>query len=188
MLKGGEMTRAFEINANSARIVMARIARRLMVPLAFAASTLPVTQTLAQDAFPAPLPGQPGAPASSHSVPFPPANAELPSVVCMKGFAALREEAVARGGLIKAAGARHAGPNVACKLIANFAQSEIKMIEYVEANSANCGIPPDIGDRIRAAHKNTDAMRTKVCNLAQQARGVFEPPGPVGDFPQLDRR
>jgi hypothetical protein len=46
--KGCEMTQAFKINANSERIGMARIARRLMVPLAFAALTLPVARTLAQ--------------------------------------------------------------------------------------------------------------------------------------------
>lgn len=157
-----------------------------MVPLAFAALTLPVARTLAQGAFPAPLPGQPDAPASS-PVPFPPANAEAPSDACMNEFASLREEAEARGKLIKAASVSHAGPDVACKLIADFARSEIKMIKYLEANSANCGIPPQIGDQVRVGRKKTEAMQTKICNLAQ-ARGVSEPPGPVGDFPQLDRR
>lgn len=106
----------------------------------------------------------------------------------MKEFATLREEAVARGKLIKDASARHAGPDVTCKLVFDFARSEIKMIKYLEANSAICGIPPQIGDQIRAGHENTEAMRIKVCNAAQQARGVSEQPGPVGDFPQLDRR
>jgi hypothetical protein len=117
----------------------------------------------------------------------------------MKEFARLREEAEERGKLIKAASARHAPPGEACKLIGNFAQSEIKMIKYLEANSANCGIPPQIGDQIRAGHKNTDAMQTKVCRMAQETRTLGpspnemfgpqkkEPAGPVGDFPVLTR-
>ena len=55
------------------------------------------------------------------------------------------------------------------------------MIKYVEANSAICGIPPQIGDQLKAGHKTTEAVQKKVCALAQQAqrRG---PAGPVGDF------
>ena len=135
------MVGAFKINVNNARTVMARITRRLIVPVAFVALTLPVAQAVAQGAFPAPLPGQPGAPASN-PVPFPPANAQAPSDACKKEFAPLREEAEARGRLIKAASDHHASPDEACKLLGNFLQAEIEMIVYVEANSARCGIPP----------------------------------------------
>jgi hypothetical protein len=182
------MVRAFEINANGVRIEMTRTARCLIVPFTFVAMILPSGQLFAQGAFPAPLPGRTGAPASS-PVPLPPANAEAPSDACTKEFAHLREEAVERGELIKAASARHAPPDEACKLLGSYAQSETKMIKYLEANSANCGIPPQIGDQIRAGHKNTEAMRIKVCTAAaRQARSPSEPPGPVGDFPQFDRR
>lgn len=99
----------------------------------------------------------------------------------------MREEAVAIGKLIKDASARHAGPGVACKLIGNLARPEIKMMKYLEANSANCGIAPQVGDRIIADHKYTETMQIKVCNAAQQARSVSPSAGPVGDFPQLDR-
>ena len=60
----------------------------------------------------------------------------------MKNFMPLREEAEKRGKLIKAASERHAPPDEACKLIESFGQAEIKMIKYVEANFAKCGIPP----------------------------------------------
>jgi hypothetical protein len=100
--------------------------------------------------------------------------------------------------LIKAANARHAPPDEACKLIGNFAQSEIKMIKYLEADSARCGIPLQIADQLKVGHKNTEAMQTKVCRMAQKARtlgpslnemfGPQEPVGPVGDFPRFDRR
>ena len=91
-----------------------------------------------------------------------------PSDDCMKGFVPLREEAEKRGKLIKAASERHAAPDEACKLIGSFGQAEIKMIKYVEAHSAKCGIPPQIADQLKAGHKNTESMQKKVCAVAQQ--------------------
>ena len=103
---------------------------------------------------------------------------------CRKEFVPLRREAEERGKLIKAASERHAPPDEACELIGNFAQSEIKMIKYVDANSTKCGIPPQVGDQLRAGHKNTEAMQKKVCAMAQQAtRGG--PARPVGDFDHI---
>jgi hypothetical protein len=87
---------------------------------------------------------------------------------CMKAFVPLREEAEKRGKLIKAASDRKASPDEACKLIKNFGQSEIKMLKYVEANSAKCGIPPQIADQLKNGHKNTEKMQAQVCNVAQQ--------------------
>ena len=100
---------------------------------------------------------------------------------CMKEFVPLREEAERRGKLIKAASERRAPPGEACELIESFHHSQIKMIEYIEANSATCGILPEIADQLRAGRRNTEAMQKVVCALARQAqrRG---PAGPVGDF------
>ena len=95
---------------------------------------------------------------------------------CMKEFVPLREEAEKRGKLIKVASDRHAPPDEACKLIGNFGQAETKMIKYVEANSAKCGIPPQIADQLKTGHKNTEAMQKKVCSVAQQAQSR----GPAG--------
>jgi hypothetical protein len=110
------------------------------------------------------------APLSGSAFERPPSQAGGPSDECMKGFAPLREEAEKRGKLIKAASDRHATPDVACKLIANFGQAEIKMIKYVEINAAKCGIPPQISEQLKTGHKNTEAMQQKVCNVAQQAQ------------------
>ena len=99
-----------------------------------------------------------------------------PSEACMKGFMPLREEAEKRGKLIKAASERHAPPDEACKLISNFSQSEVKMIKYVEVNSAKCGIPAQIADQLKSGHKNTEAMEKKVCSVAQQMQNR----GPAG--------
>ena len=93
----------------------------------------------------------------------------------MKAFIPLREDAEKRGKLIKAASDRHAPPDEACKLIKNFSQAEFKMIKYIESHAAKCGIPPQIGEQMKSGHKNTEAMQTKVCMVAQQPRG---PAGP----------
>jgi hypothetical protein len=96
----------------------------------------------------------------------------------MKGFVPLREEAEKRGKLIKAASDRHAMPDEACKLIGNFSQAELKMIKFVEANAAKCGIPPQVGTQMKDGHKNTEAMQKKVCTVAQQMQN--QPRGPAG--------
>jgi hypothetical protein len=96
---------------------------------------------------------------------------------CMKGFVPLREEAEKRGKMIKAASDRKAPPDEACKLIKNFGQAELKMIAYVQTNSAKCGIPPQIADQLKNGHKNTEKMQTQVCNVAQQA-ATRGPAGP----------
>jgi len=106
----------------------------------------------------------------------PPAPSQQGGDDCMKGFLPLREEAEKRGKLIKTASDRHATPAEACKLIGNFAQSELKMINYVESHARKCGIPAQVGDQLKAGHKNTEKMLKQVCDAAkQQARG---PAGP----------
>ena len=92
------------------------------------------------------------------------------SQACMSTFVPLREEAEKRGKLIKAASDRHAPPEEACKLIANYSQAELKMVKFVEANATKCGIPPQIPDQLKAGHKNTEAMLKKVCNVAEQVK------------------
>ncbi|MBR0829059.1 hypothetical protein JQ596_26335 [Bradyrhizobium manausense] len=184
--------------------------RRLMVPITVAMVTMGAAAAYGQSAFPAPLPGQAAAPASSS--PFPPINGAAPSASvgapqsafpssgaapiggagafsaappsqsgpgeqCMKGFLPLREEAEKRGKAIKAASDRHAPPDEACKLIGNFSQAETKMLKFVEANSAKCGIPPQVAEQLKAGHKNTEGMMAKVCNVAQQMKQA-RPAGP----------
>ena len=89
---------------------------------------------------------------------------------CMKEFMPLREEAERRGKLIKVASDKHAPPEEACKLIGSFAQAEIKMIKYIEAHQAKCGIPAQIADQLRNGHKGTETLQKKVCAVAQQVQ------------------
>jgi len=68
-----------------------------------------------------------------------------------------------------------APPAETCKLIGSFGQSEIKMIKYVEANSAACGVAPDIANHPRAGHQRTEAMLKTVC--AVEGPGERPEPG-----------
>jgi hypothetical protein len=174
--ESARMARTFEIDTDGGWTMVARIIHRLIVSLTFAAMTLAAGQIFAQGASPAQPPGQTVAPASDAS-PSPSANGATPSnAACMKGLVALGKEVVERDRPFKAAGDGHAPPNEVCKLIGKFGQSEIKMIEYIDANSAECGTPPRIGARLKAQHRNTEAMQTKVC---------MEPAWPVGDFDDI---
>lgn len=165
--------------------------RRLIAPFTVAAVTLYAGQAFAQGAFPAPLPNGQMAPppaaapandsaftrgaapisggAFGGGAPQPPSGGPPGGEACMKGFVPLREEAEKRGQLIKAASERKAPPDEACKLIKNFAASEVKMIKYIESNATKCGIPPQIGDQMKKGHANTEKMQNQVCNVAQQA-------------------
>lgn len=122
---------------------------------------------------PSPFPATGAAPLSSSAFdrgPAPPTQAGGSPDECMKKFVPLREEAERRGKLIKAASDRKATADEACKLIGNFGQVEIKMIKYIEANAAKCGIPQQVADQMKTGHKNTVAMQRKVCAAAQQAQ------------------
>jgi hypothetical protein len=126
-------------------------------------------------ASPFPTPG--ATPFATAPFAAPPTQAG-PTDECMKGFLPLREEAEKRGKLIKAASDRHAPPEEACKLIGNFAQSEVKMLKYVEANAAKCGIPPQIAEQLKRGHQGTESMQQKVCTMAQQLKNQ-KPAGPT---------
>jgi hypothetical protein len=170
------------------------IIRRMILPLA-AIVALGTNQALAQGAFPAPLPGQtPSASIGTRQAEFPSSSAApiegfsapgpggFPSDACMLQFLRLRKEAEKRGKMIKAASDRQASPDDACKLIGDYRQAELKMIEYVQSHAASCGIPPHIGEQLKSAHENTDALHKKVCKVAQQMPRSI-PAGPTGDFP-----
>ena len=197
------------------------IAYRLILSLAIAALVMQAADVRAQGAFPAPLPGQAAAPATSPfppvggapaASPFPPVNgasaaparpAPSPSAFstgappvggggfgaappqqagpppgaeeCQKGFMPLRADAEAKAKLIQAAGKRKAPPQEACKLIGNFAQAEVKMIKFVEANAQKCGIPAQVGEQMKKGHANTSQLQQRVCAAAAQG-----PAGPAG--------
>jgi hypothetical protein len=132
-----------------------------------------------------------------------PAWAQGPSnsQACFQAFTPLREEAEGRARLVKAASERHASREEGCRLIGEFAQSEIRMIKYLEANSVACAAPKRIAAELKASHQHTEAVRIKVCAAGPQKPGSAdgfdgvgsislrpEPAqsrGPVGDFDKV---
>ena len=123
---------------------------------------------------PASFPGAGPGPMSSAPFTAPPTQSGLPDD-CMKNFLPLRQETEKRAQLLKAASARHAPPDEACKLITGYTEAELKMIKYVDTNGARCQIPPQIGEQLRNGHKSAEGMRTKICTAATQ---VQKPAGP----------
>jgi hypothetical protein len=117
---------------------------RLIVSLIAAVVMIHADQAHAQGAFGAPLP-----------------SSELADA-CHKGFAALRDEAERRGRLVKEASNRRASRDEACELIGNFSQAELKMIRYVDANSAKCGLQ-QVAARLKTGHAKTEEMRRRLC-------------------------
>jgi hypothetical protein len=89
---------------------------------------------------------------------------------CMKNFLPLRQEAEKRGHLLKMAGERKATADEACKLITSFIQAEVKMIKYVEVNSARCGIPPQISQQLKKGHEGSEGMKSRICGAAAQLK------------------
>jgi hypothetical protein len=121
----------------------------------------------------APISGGPG----SFAPAAPTQQGGGPSQACMNGFIPLREDAEKKGKLIKAASDRHASPDEACGIIRNYGVAELKMVKYVESNSAKCGIPAQVADQLRAGHKSTEALEKKVCGVAEQIK-TRGPAGP----------
>jgi len=137
-------------------------------------------------AAPAATFGQPSAFPSNGAAPLagggaasmgpPPQAGGGPADACMKAFLPLRAEAEKRSNAIKAASERKAGPEEACSLIKIFSHAELKVLKYIEANTAKCGIPPQIAEQQKKSHANTEQAMKRVCDAAQaQQRG---PAGP----------
>jgi hypothetical protein len=120
----------------------------------------------------------PGSAATSSSPFAAPPTQGGPTDDCMKNFLPLRQEAEKRGHLLKVAGEKKATAAEACTLIKNFIQAEVKMLKYVEVNSAKCGIPAQISDQLKKGHEASEGMRTRICNAAEQMKSA--PQGPAG--------
>src|ERR1700759_2332862 len=60
---------------------------------------------------------------------------------CMQEFVPLRDDAEQKGRLVKAAAERLTPPREACELISTYTLASAKMINYVETNAVECGIP-----------------------------------------------
>lgn len=94
---------------------------------------------------------------------------------CNSEFLPLRQDAEKRAGAIKAAAAKKSQPEL-CAAFKSFAAAEAKMVKYVADNSAACGIPPKIGQDMKANHSKTLQTRDRICSA--NAGPAAAPPAP----------
>ena len=106
----------------------------------------------------------------------PPPPSAGASDACMKGFVPLREEAEKRGKMIKAASERKAPPDEACKLIGNFGEAEVKMINYV---AGQCGEMRNSAADRRSAQGRPQEHRGDAAEGLRR-RGAAADAGPAG--------
>jgi hypothetical protein len=95
---------------------------------------------------------------------------------CLKAFIPLRDDTAKKGEAIQHASARKATPLEACALFNSFIAAESKMMNYAQANAANCGIPPQAIVEMKAGHKKAVEIRSKVCQAAKMQQQA--PTGP----------
>ena len=79
-----------------------------------------------------------------------------------------RDETQKHGQALSAAGQKKAPPEEICKLFKVFLASETKMVKGLEANSATCGVPPEVIKQVKAQHNKAEAMAKQVCEVAAQ--------------------
>ncbi|WP_246164427.1 hypothetical protein [Blastochloris sulfoviridis] len=94
---------------------------------------------------------------------------------CVEDFARLRQDAEKRAGEVKAAGERKVPPREMCQAIRRFAESEAKVVKYLEENQPWCQIPPQVVAQAKNSHARTLKARTQVCS----AKPVAAPDRPA---------
>lgn len=102
----------------------------------------------------------------------PPQQQQVPP--CVAEFTKLRDDAQKKAQAIQRASQKKVPPKEACHLFNVFSAAEEKMLKYVVANKASCGVPEEVIKRIRSDHVRTGDIRTKVCQVAAA------PPQPAG--------
>ncbi len=115
------------------------------------------------------MPGMPGAPGMSPTMPGAPFGAapQQPPAVCQQLLAS-RDETAKYGKAIHAAGQKKVPPEELCKLFKVFIASEGKMLKGLEENSATCGVPPEVLQQIKTSHGRAAQVGQQVCEAAAQ--------------------
>ncbi len=90
-----------------------------------------------------------------------PPQQQLPP--CFQDFTPLRAEAEKRAGALQAAIKRKAAREEICALIKNFGVAEAKVVNFVDKNQQNCGIPPEAVKTMKTNHQRTVQSTSQVC-------------------------
>lgn len=73
---------------------------------------------------------------------------------------------------------RHAPAEKTCEIISDYSVAEVRMMKYLEANAALCGIQESLMEQLKSAHEKTAVMLRRVCKKANRR----EVPGQINDF------
>jgi hypothetical protein len=82
---------------------------------------------------------------------------------CRRQSIALKQDWEAKAQPIREASQSKASPETACKLITSFEEAEMKLINFMQANSAKCQIPGDVIEKMKATHLTTEGLKQKAC-------------------------
>lgn len=105
-----------------------------------------------------------------------PQQQQLPP--CYKEFEPLKAEAEKRGKAVKAGSDRKASREEICELLKRYSEAESRIVKYIKANAASCGIPQQAGVQMASNHARTQKTVTNVCSGASAGGGPARPTGP----------
>ncbi|HTO60993.1 MAG TPA: hypothetical protein VMM15_07035 [Bradyrhizobium sp.] len=82
---------------------------------------------------------------------------------CRQQSIALKQDWEAKAQPIREASQSKASPETACKLITSFEEAEIRLINFMQANSVKCQIPGEVIEKMKATHLTTEGLKQKTC-------------------------
>jgi hypothetical protein len=100
---------------------------------------------------------------------------------CMSEFMPLRTETEKRAAALKAAAQKHAPQQEICQLFIRFAESEAKVVKFMEKNASACGIPAQVITTTKGNHAKSMGTKDKVCAAAAGGGGEARRGPGLGD-------
>jgi hypothetical protein len=86
---------------------------------------------------------------------------------CKEQYGALKKDLEAAAQPIREVKQRRGPAAALCGLITAYGEAEIKIIEFVDANSTRCGFSRNFGDDARKAHVTTERLAAEACKKPQ---------------------
>ncbi len=88
---------------------------------------------------------------------------QLVAAQCRQQSLALKLDWETKAKPIREAGQNRPSPPAFCRLVSDFEQAELKMVDFMATNSGKCHIPTDVVDKARAAHATTLGLKERAC-------------------------
>lgn len=101
-----------------------------------------------------------------------------PAVDCQGNLNSLMTQRDNAGKALQAANKKKADVKVACGLLRTYVGIESKMLKFLRANKAACGVPDNFLQQLAQSHAQSSQMSTKVCQVAANGGGGNAPRPP----------